>query len=187
MVSKRFHISRGILLIVALAAIAAVAVPLALRASTATPTGTKTGQALYVDCLSGNYWAGTFNATIEGAVSEVYCIDTNHSICYNQTYQQGPNLVDGRVVWILNNFYPTVPGQPSDLSTTKDRASAVQLAIWHFTDGCNFPDTGNGTIKGEAWDIIEAAENQSVPHTPTTLTLTPSSATNYLRTPLRPN
>ncbi len=172
--------------------LALLVLPWGARASTATPTGTAQGRDVTDACGTRDLWAGTFYATVSdgGGQAEVYCVDVNTNVCWNKPYEQGSNVDDGRVVWILNNYYPKVPGQPSSLNSAAERAAAVQLAIWHFTDGCSFAEPnwscgwgGCSTtekIKSAAWDIINAAQSASTPATPTTLTLTPSSATNYL-------
>lgn len=169
-------------LVLTLLALLALFSPLTVHASTVTPIGPAHTLTVHLDCLGLDVQAGTYNATVDpdGGTREVYCVDLHHPMCFNEPHQQGPNLTQGQVVWILNHYYPAVPGEPSSLSNADERAAAVQLAIWYYTDGCDF---GNDTaVKNAAWDIVRAAEGQeaATAHTPASLTLAPKSALNLL-------
>ena len=104
----------------------------------------------------------------------VYCLDWSAEFCYPAEYIPGPDVLSQEIIWILNNYYPVVPGMPSELSINKKRGAAVQLAIWHFSTGV---DISTGGIDLAVFDaaraIIAAAQTASVPATPTTLVLTP--------------
>lgn len=68
----------------------------------------------------------------------LYCIDLLHSTSPGVQYQLGtwdesnvPNV--GYVARLLNTYYPAT-NEPASLSSANDKASAVQAAIWFFTD-----------------------------------------------------
>jgi TQXA domain-containing protein len=125
-------------------------------------------------------YVGTFNVTVDCVTpTQVYCTDVAVSLCLGAQYVQAPNVEDPRIVWILNNYYPAVPGMPSELSTDPERKAAVQLAIWHFSDGCDISQNGTGgSVTAAVWDaartIIAVAQTATVPPTPTTLELSPA-------------
>lgn len=131
----------------------------------------------------GQVWAGTLIVRLgDDAESEyeVYCIELERDWCQNASYAQGPDIDELHIVWILNNYYPHVPDEPSGLPDS-ERAAAVQLAIWHFSDGLDISSGGQpDRVFDAARAIIAAAEEVSVPLVPNTLTLTPSSATGAL-------
>jgi TQXA domain-containing protein len=120
-------------------------------------------------------YAGTFHVLVDCVTpSLVYCVGTNVSLCYPSQYDQGPDITSQEVVWILNNYYPAVPGMPSELSTDIQRKAAVQLALWHFSDNVDISTGGNDpAVFAAANTIIGAALTAAVPATPTTLVLTP--------------
>ncbi len=104
----------------------------------------------------------------------VYCLDSDVDLCYPAEYGQGPDIISQEIVWILNNYYPAVPGMPGELSTDVERAAAVQLAIWHFYNGVDISTGGSDpAVFAAANAIIAAAMTAAVPATPTTLVLTP--------------
>ncbi len=81
----------------------------------------------------------TVSVTNPALTAEMYCIDIRVGTLIGGGYQNGTwdesnvqNL--GYVTYILNNFYPAVPGEPTGLSEG-EQAAAVQSAIWYFTDG----------------------------------------------------
>lgn len=123
---------------------------------------------------AGEAFVGTLNVSVDGQPNEFYCTDLSTELCYLVCYEQGPDLTATEVVHILNNFYPALPGEPAALATDDERAAAVQLAIWHFTDGIDI-STGGSPIEvfDAARAIIAAALTAPVPVTPTTLTVTP--------------
>ena len=82
-------------------------------------------------------YAGTFKGTIDGVNASFYCIDLQHFLIYDQPDGSNPYTDAGftspEITYILNNFYPykSVPAA-SDANT---EAAAVQISIWHFSDG----------------------------------------------------
>lgn len=127
--------------------------------------------------IDGNaqVYAGTFNVTIDCVTPTlVYCTGSTVHLCYPAQYAQGPDITSHEVVWILNNYYPAVPGMPGELSTDIQRKAAVQLALWHFSDGIDISTGGSDpTVFDAARAIIAAAQTAVVPPTPTSLVLTP--------------
>ena len=125
-------------------------------------------------------YVGTFNVTVDCVTAtEVYCTDVGVNLCLGTQYMQAPNIEDPRIVWILNNYYPAVPGMPSELSTDAERKAAVQLAIWHFSDGCDITQNGTGgsasaAVFDAARAVIAVAQGATVPPTPTTMELSPA-------------
>ncbi len=119
--------------------------------------------------------AGTFNVLLDCTTPTlVYCLNWDVDLCYPAEYTQAPDITSQEIIWILNNYYPAVPGMPSELPTEKKRGAAVQLAIWHFYTGV---DISTGGIDIAVFDaaraIIAAAGAAAVPATPTSLVLTP--------------
>jgi TQXA domain-containing protein len=162
-------------------------------ASTAYLVGTASGGYVTHDNLPDDSMrAGTLEVTLDGGSEtyEVYCADLGTDWCpppLPNDHAQEQNLppLDAHVVWILNNYYPHVAGQPDSGLDDDQRAAAVQLAIWHFTDDLDIssgsdPDEFPSDVFDAARAIITAAETNtaSVPQTPTTLTLEPSSDNN---------
>ena len=150
-------------------------------ATTAHLVGWGEGMSVRHDNLpkGGSVWAGTLIVRLggdDGVEYEVYCIELEKDWCQGADYGQGPDIDELHIVWILNNYYPHVPDEPSGLSDER-RAAAVQLAIWHFSDGL---DISSGGYPSDVFDaaraIVDAAEEVSVPLVPDGLTLTPSSA-----------
>jgi len=120
--------------------------------------------------------AGTFNVMIDCETwTQVYCLNWDVDLCYPAEYHQGPDYSSQEIAWILDNYYPTVPGMPSELATEKERGAAVQLAIWYFYTGV---DISTGGIPLAIFDaaraIIAAAMTAPVPATPTSIVLTPT-------------
>ena len=119
--------------------------------------------------------AYTFNTFVDCETHTlVYCTGMTVFLCFPAVYEQGPNIESEEVVWILNNYYPAVPGMPGGFTTDDERASAVQLALWHFTDGLDISGPGSGTplnVFDAARAIILAAETAVVPPTPTSMVL----------------
>lgn len=120
--------------------------------------------------------AGTYHVLVDCTTPTlVYCLEVEVPLCYPAEYEQGPDITSPEIVWILNNYYPAVPGMPSELITDVERAAAVQLAIWHFNDGSDISTGGSDPeVFAAANAIIAAAQTATPPATPTTLVLTPA-------------
>ncbi|GAB4561953.1 MAG: hypothetical protein Kow0047_09720 [Anaerolineae bacterium] len=157
----------------ALAATLTLAAP--VFASTATLAGKAYGMKVSHPNLPhrGTVWAGTVYVTIDGGAEkyQVYCVDLHTNWCNGKEHYQGSDVSRFEIVWILNHYYPKTD-EPSSLSTAEEKAAAVQLALWHFSDGL---DISSGGTPSEVFDaaraIITAAKTASVPKTPTQLDL----------------
>ena len=124
-------------------------------------------------------WAGTIKAFIDGQGNavELYCVDLNHHLCRPECYEQSEDVAATEIVWILNNYYPMVASEPASLDHEAKRARAVQLAIWHFSDGLDIATDGiPDPVFEAARAIVAAAMTQAVPKTPTSLALSPASS-----------
>ena len=103
-------------------------------ASSATPTGTDKGHSVHITApVSGNYWAGTINTTVDGNSAKLYCIDLQHHLVWNSTYTDDGNT-SPEITYILNNYYPYVTNRSDALCDVRKEAAAVQGAIWTFSD-----------------------------------------------------
>jgi len=124
-------------------------------------------------------WAGTIKAYVDGAgdAVELYCVDLHHGLCHPECYEQSADVMATEIVWILNNYYPAVASEPAALDLPNKRARAVQLAIWHFSDGLDISMNGMpDPVFDAARAIVAAAVAQAVPKTPTSLAVTPGSS-----------
>lgn len=128
--------------------------------SIAIPTGTDKGtNVTLASPFSGTVFCGTFKATVDGNPTSLYCIDLTHYIAWNEAYQD-VSQTDSLMTYVLNNYYPfkTYPYTGS-LGTVQDEATAVQLALWKFSDGLNVSACGTTTaIKNRALAIIADAQ-----------------------------
>ncbi len=103
--------------------------------ATAIPIGTGEGVTVSMqNPVSGNYFGGTFRATVDGNNVKLYCIDLQHHLQWNKTYVDAGNTVP-EITYILNNYYPYVTNRADALSDNRKEAAAVQGAIWTFSDG----------------------------------------------------
>jgi TQXA domain-containing protein len=133
------------------------------------------GQTVVTPYLASNIWVGTLNASIDCVTPTwVYCVGLGAWLCYPATYPQATDITSHEVVWILNNYYPAVPGMPAELLNDNDRATAVQLALWHFTDGFDISIGEPLAVFDAARAIVAAALTANVPPTPTSLVLAPA-------------
>ena len=79
-------------------------------------------------------YCGTFTAVVDGNNTSLYCIDITHSLIYNDAYND-VSQTDVTLSYILNNYYPFKTGYAGEISPIEFEAGAVQLSLWHFTDG----------------------------------------------------
>ncbi len=110
----------------------------------------------YTDSLITTF-SGTFNGTLNSQPKKFYCIDLRHFIVFNQDYWD-EGVTSSEVTYILNNYYPYKTSYPGKLSDINREAAAIQVAIWHFTDGVNANTiTNDNTVKTRALQIISDA------------------------------
>ncbi|MDP1995122.1 MAG: Cys-Gln thioester bond-forming surface protein, partial [Ignavibacteria bacterium] len=116
--------------------------------STATVTGTDKGVNVTLPApFSITVFSGTFKATVNSQATSLYCIDLHHTLPYNQAYQD-VEATNDTLAYILNNYYPFKTSYTGKLADTRE-ASAVQLALWHLTDGLDI----NGVTGSSISDI----------------------------------
>jgi len=134
---------------------AAAITPDPTAAYPASPPAGYTGISTFAGILN------TASATDPSQTAQMFCINirvqTQPGIGYeNGTWAESnvPNI--GYVAYILNNYYPAVPGEPADLATEDARAAAVQAAIWYFTDG--FVLDAGSPVRAATAGIIAAAQ-----------------------------
>lgn len=109
-----------------------------------------------------NVYSGTFNGTFDLNSAKFYCIDISHLLAFWSQSQPHTYTDDGAtpstITYILNRYYPykSYPYSGS-LSTVENEAAAIQLAIWHFSDGINVSTITNSTIRNRAAAIVADA------------------------------
>jgi len=137
-----------------------------------------------------DYWAGViyFNLNIFGAIIEVptYCIDIERLLDMDATYNKRFDDLDPRVLYILTNYYPFNPIEPSGLAENERKAAAVQLAIWSFTNSDSVDiapeDPGETAYVFETAREIIAEANSYPNFEANNLTLAPSFEINPVGT-----
>ncbi len=127
-----------------------------------------------------NVFAGTFMGNIDGNNANFYCIDIRNLLAFwtsqNPHTYTDSNNTPSQITYILNNYYPyKAYPYPGSLGTVQNEAAAVQLAIWHFSDGVNLSTVTNSTLRNRAILIVNDANanhNNIIP--PATLVLQPT-------------
>lgn len=141
--------------------------------------GTGTGQNVSFQFPIGttmNVWAGTLNGDLNGTAAKFYCIDISHWLATWSTSSPNEYTDDGPtnqyISYILNNYAPFT-GTP-----TATEAAAIQIAIWHFSDGVDANTVTNTTIKNRALSIIaDAMANSNSGSILSTLLFNPGTQT----------
>jgi TQXA domain-containing protein len=126
-----------------------------------------------------NVFAGVINATVDGHTTKVYCIDLNHTVNVPSGNFNDSGFAQPEVAWILHNHYPYKSLPYTGSLTAAKEASAIQLAIWYFTDGVDYNTiVGNADIRDRAKEIIDNAllHGTFQPYRP--LTIVPVSLVN---------
>ena len=129
--------------------------------SIAQVSGTAEGKSIsytnpYTNQSTSNF-AGTFKGTLNSRSVKFYCIDLQHSLVYNQDYWD-EDATPSEITYILNNYYPYKNNYSGQLSDINREAAAIQMAIWHFSDGVNANSISNDNIvKTRALAIIADA------------------------------
>lgn len=148
--------------------------------STAIVTGTAKGVNGVFHISSGqfagqNVYAGTFDGSVDQDATYFYCIDLSNGLKYNEPYEDNGNT-SSEITYILNNYYPFVT-RNDQLSDPKEEAAAVQIAIWHFSDGTSINDVNNNSdVENRAQAIIDDADaNAGNTSVPATILLYPNS------------
>jgi len=106
-----------------------------------------------------NVWAGTLAGELNGIAAKFYCIDISHNLATYSVSSPNEYTDNGStnqyISYILNNYAPFT-GAP-----TANEAAAIQIAIWHFSDGVDASTVTNATIKNRALAIIADANANS--------------------------
>ncbi|MHB9039473.1 MAG: thioester domain-containing protein, partial [Melioribacteraceae bacterium] len=81
-------------------------------------------------------FAGIITGTLNGQPQKFYCIDLAHTVNPSQhpTYWD-EGTTPSEMTYILNNYFPYKTSYTGKLSDINKEAAAVQLSIWHFSDG----------------------------------------------------
>ncbi len=127
-------------------------------------------------------WAGYFKGTIDGNSAKFFCIDLSHYIVYYTIAQPHTYTDNGTtpsaITYILNNYYPYKALPYSGSLDAATEAAAIQLAIWHYSDGVNVGTVSNATVKNRALAIInDVTANSNNATTLTTYSLLPATQT----------
>jgi TQXA domain-containing protein len=127
-------------------------------------------------------WAGYFKGTIDGNAAKFYCIDISHYIAFYTTSQPHTYTDNGTtpatITYILNNYYPYKSIPYTGSLSASDEAAAVQVAVWHFSDGVDASTVTNSTVKTRALAIIsDANTNSNNTTTLTTFSILPATQT----------
>ncbi|MFD6095366.1 thioester domain-containing protein [Nocardiopsis flavescens] len=183
----RTTVAAGAAALLALGLAAPAAADNAVRAQY---TGTTGPDRVQITMDGQNVGATMFQLTLEGGDTlGAYCIDLETSTRNNAWYVEdawanypgkGDFTAPGKVHWILQNSYPTVPartlGQEVDLPrlSEADAMAATQAAIWHFTNGADL-GRAPGNVTRVYRHLVDSA--QDLPQEPgPSLTVTPGSA-----------
>jgi len=123
-------------------------------------------------------FSGVIYVLVNGNRVPMYCADLELTTGPGLTYNSGAYVTDPSLIFILNNYYPTTS---NPAGTDYQKAAAVQLAIWNYTNSLDISSGGLPSIVfNPARDIIAAA-NQPTLNT-YSLALSPASATNEVST-----
>ncbi|MFO7447821.1 MAG: SdrD B-like domain-containing protein [Ignavibacteriaceae bacterium] len=148
-----------------------------------------------VDNSNLESFAGTFTGEVDGNSAKFYCIDLQHPLA-KWTFAQPHLYTDSgstpsKITYILNNYYPlkSYPYSGS-LNSEEKEASAIQLAIWHFSDNVDpshitHANTTTGTqIRNRVIQIVADANANAGSTVPVpTLSFIPLTQTNHITVP----
>ncbi len=103
--------------------------------------------------------AGTFKGDVDGSSSSFYCVDLHHYLQFYTTSQPHTYIDNGKVsdqlVYILNNYYPfKAYPYTGSASSVQIEAAAVQVALWHYSDGLDASTVDVVNVKTRALQII---------------------------------
>lgn len=139
-----------------------------------------------IDPITGDpreVWAGTIDGEVGGDEVLFYCIDIGHWLATssedNRQYYEEDGNTSSEITYILNNYYPFVDYPYSNASSSVEKeAAAIQLAIWHFSDGLDANTIEQTDLKDRTLEIIADADaNASSVTYPNTLDIIPLSQT----------
>lgn len=148
--------------------------------SSATITTTDKGVNLAYKLPNGvnqSSFAGTLTGQFDGNPAKFYCIDIYTHLQWNVPYKSAGNTSE-EITYILNNYYPfnSYPYSGA-MGEEKREAAAVQMAVWHFSDGVD-PNTmtNESSVKTRALEIIADADANAGNYVaPETIVITPGT------------
>lgn len=149
------------------------AAPAAAEGATGTYTeNAESGHKVYTS--EGNAGTSLFILELEdGSELLAYCIDFQTRIRQDAGYAEddwasypgaGDFAEPGKVLWVLQNGYPTVePDALAEASgvedlSKKDALSATQAAIWYFSNDLEITDQNKDNVLGAAEYLVDSAE-----------------------------
>lgn len=106
---------------------------------------------------------GTFKGDVDGVAGNFYCVDLFHYVQWYttsnpHTYTDN-GVVDTKIIYILNNYYPfKAYPYTGSASSVQVEAAAVQVALWHYSDGADANTVDNVNVKTRALQIISDAD-----------------------------
>jgi hypothetical protein len=108
-------------------------------------------------------FAGLIRATIAGAPAWLYCIDLNHSLKFNQPYEEG-NWSAANVTNLpqITRILQQHPADATAAANDSVEAAAVQSAIWHFSDGFDLTGGPPGVTDLYAQIVADANLNPAI-------------------------
>ena len=122
-------------------------------------------------------FAGVITGTLNGQPQKFYCIDLAHTVNPSQhpTYWD-EGTTPSEMTYILNNYFPYKTSYTGKLLDNNKEAAAVQLAIWHFSDGVDENTISDATVKNRTIAIIaDATANHNNTITLQSLVFVPAS------------
>jgi len=128
--------------------------------SEANLTGTGQGESVtFTDPYtnsSRSTFAGEMIATVDGHATLFYCVDIRRTLSFPDVCHRDSAVSNPKIIYILNNYRPYKANNDSLSNNNRERA-AIQLAIWHFSDGVNANTITSSTIKNRTLEIIADA------------------------------
>ena len=101
-------------------------------------------------------YAGTIHTIMNGDSTPVYCVDLHRTVGLgDNTYTDTCAYVESKVQYILDHYFPFAVYPMVDINA---EAAAIQIAIWHYTDGVDASTVTDVGIRNRALAIIADAE-----------------------------
>jgi hypothetical protein len=122
--------------------------------------------------------AGSILFTIDGEEVTTYCVEVDKPFNESAVFTAAPAATSGitdigKAGWVAKN----APTTGTPLGNADAEQSAIQIAVWHFTDGVvvDAASVGDPVTRDRALELIAAVGSNSLASTPAnySLTLTP--------------
>ena len=101
-------------------------------------------------------FAGEMIATVDGNPTKFYCIDIRRTLSFPDVCHRDSAVSNPKIIYILNNYRPYA-ANPDSLDDNERERAAIQLAIWHFSDGVNANTITSSSIRARTLEIIADA------------------------------